>query len=188
MAIDRQTAGLLCSAIISDTLLFRSPTCTEVDRQAAQALAPLAEIGLEEYASGMFAAGSNLKGKNDEEIFYQDFKRFSAGKISFGVSQVSSFNAGELAELKGRMLPYMESAQKTHNVDMLFFMLTNILTESTELLCVGAGAESLVFNAFHMTGDTGDDAADKKDNTVELPGVVSRKKQLIPAIMMACEA
>ena len=188
VAIDRQTAGLLCSAIISDTLLFRSPTCTEVDRQAAQALAPLAEIGLEEYASGMFAAGSNLKGKNDEEIFYQDFKRFSAGKISFGVSQVSSFNAGELAELKGRMLPYMESAQKTHNVDMLFFMLTNILTESTELLCVGAGAESLVFNAFHMTGDTGDDAADKKDNTVELPGVVSRKKQLIPAIMMACEA
>ena len=186
--IDRQTAGLLCSAIISDTLLFRSPTCTEVDRQAAHALASLAEIQLEQYASKMFAAGSNLKGKNDEEIFYQDFKRFTAGKISFGVSQISSLNADELEELKGRMLPYMDNAQKTHNVDMLFFMLTNILTESTQLLCVGTGAENLVHNAFHMVSET--NGADKRDssNTVELPGVVSRKKQLIPAIMMACEA
>ncbi len=186
--IDRQTAGLLCSAIISDTLLFRSPTCTEVDRQAAHALASLAEIQLEQYASKMFAAGSNLKGKNDEEIFYQDFKRFTAGKISFGVSQISSLNADELEELKGRMLPYMDNAQKTHNVDMLFFMLTNILTESTQLLCVGTGAENLVHNAFHMVSET--NGTDKRDssNTVELPGVVSRKKQLIPAIMMACEA
>jgi len=186
--VSPQIAGLLCSAIISDTLLFRSPTCTEVDRQAAHALASLAEIQLEQYASKMFAAGSNLKGKNDEEIFYQDFKRFTAGKISFGVSQISSLNADELEELKGRMLPYMDNAQKTHNVDMLFFMLTNILTESTQLLCVGTGAENLVHNAFHMVSET--NGADKRDssNTVELPGVVSRKKQLIPAIMMACEA
>ena len=86
------------------------------------------------------------------------------------------------------MLPYMDNAQKTHNVDMLFFMLTNILTESTQLLCVGTGAENLVHNAFHMVSET--NGADKRDssNTVELPGVVSRKKQLIPAIMMACEA
>ncbi len=186
--IDRQTAGLLCSAIISDTLLFRSPTCTDVDRQAAMALADMAGIQLEKYASQMFAAGSNLKGKNDEEIFYQDFKRFSAGKVSFGVSQISSLNADELEELKGRMLPYMEKALKTHNVDMLFFMLTNILTQSTELLCVGAGAQNLIFNAFHMAGDSEHEQEAKKDSTVELPGVVSRKKQLIPEIMMACEA
>ena len=183
--IDQKTAGLLCSAIISDTLLFRSPTCTETDRVAALALAGAAKIDIDKYAADMFAAGSNLKSKSDEEIFYQDFKRFSAGKVSFGVAQISSLNADELKQLKTRMLPYLKKAHAEHGVDMMFFMLTNILTESTELLCEGAGAENLIINAFHV--DVAEENVESRDCVVELPGVVSRKKQLIPAIMIACE-
>lgn len=182
--IDRTTAGLLCSAIISDTLLFRSPTCTQIDQMAALALAKIAELPIDRYAADMFAAGSNLKGKSDEEIFYQDFKRFSAGKVSFGVAQISSLNAEELAGIKERMTEYLKQAKQEHKVDMLFFMLTNILTESTQLLCEGGGAANLIRQAFHVGAE--DDT--KAGDSVELPGVVSRKKQLIPAIMIACEA
>ncbi len=179
--IDRKTAGLLCSAIISDTLLFRSPTCTPVDRTAAEAVAKIAQINLEELASQMFAAGSKLKGKSDAEIFYQDFKRFSAGKISFGVGQITSLNADELEKLKKRMLSYMEKARAEEQVDVMFFMLTNILTESTDLLCVGQGAVQMVSEAFHV------EAADEKTPVIALPGVVSRKKQLVPGLMVALE-
>lgn len=179
--IDRKTAGLLCSAIISDTLLFRSPTCTPVDRAAAEAVAKIAQINLEELASQMFAAGSKLKGKSDAEIFYQDFKRFSAGKVSFGVGQITSLNADELEKLKNRMLPYMEKARAEEQVDVMFFMLTNILTESTDLLCVGQGAVQMVSEAFHV------EAEDEKTPVIALPGVVSRKKQLVPGLMVALE-
>lgn len=183
--IEKTIAGLLCSAIISDTLLFRSPTCTAVDKQAALDLAGIAGIDVEKYAASMFAAASNLKGKTDEEIFYQDFKKFSVGKVSFGVAQISSLNVDELEELKGRMLPYMKKAQEEHNVQMMFFMLTNILTESTELLCEGQGAEQMIATAFRVETEEG---AAVRDHAVSLPGVVSRKKQLIPRIMIAVQA
>ena len=183
--IEPKIAGLLCSAIISDTLLFRSPTCTAVDRAAAEKLAQIAGIQLEEYAGKMFAAASNLKGKTDQEIFYQDFKRFEAGKISFGVGQISSVNAEELSELKERLLPYLKVALKEHGTNMMFFMLTNILTESTELLCEGAGAEQLIIKAFHVEGDNDDGQV--HGQLISLPGVVSRKKQLVPGIMVAEE-
>lgn len=183
VAIEPQIAGLLCSAIISDTLLFRSPTCTAVDKQAAVALADIAGIELERYASAMFAAGSNLKGKTDGEIFYQDFKKFTAGKVSFGVGQISSLNAVELQELEERMLPYMKKAREEHGMDMMFFMLTNILTESTELLCEGTGARQMVAGAFRAE----EDPKEGREHSISLPGVVSRKKQLIPGIMMAVQ-
>lgn len=183
--IEPWIAGLLCSAIISDTLLFRSPTCTDVDKRAALHLAEIAGVEVESYAASMFAAGSNLKGKTDVEIFYQDFKKFSVGKVSFGVGQISSLNAGELEELKDRMLPYMAKAREEHGMDMMFFMLTNILTESTELLCEGQGAEQLIAGAFRTYSEEG---AGVKDHVVSLPGVVSRKKQLIPGIMLAVQA
>lgn len=184
--IDRTIAGLLCSAIISDTLLFRSPTCTEVDKNAALALAEIAGIQVEDYAVSMFSAGSNLKNKTEEEIFYQDFKRFTAGKITLGVGQISSLNGQELEQLRGRMQPYIKQAFQTHNVDMMFFMLTNILTESTTLLCEGQGAGQMILEAFHVESD---EAAQKdaKQGIVELSKVVSRKKQLIPAIMVALQ-
>ena len=183
--MDKKIAGLLCSAIISDTLLFRSPTCTEIDKMAALALAGEAGIDINQYAREMFSAGSNLKSKTDDEIFYQDFKRFNSGKVSFGVGQISSLNADELDSLKERLLPYLKKAHKEHGVDMMFFMLTNILNESTILLYEGTGALPMLTNAFHLEENT-EEARDSASGTVELPGVVSRKK-LIPAIMIACE-
>ena len=187
--IDKTTAGLLCSAIISDTLLFRSPTCTAVDKEAALALAEIAGIHAEEYAKKMFAAGSNLKGKSDEDIFYQDFKRFTVGNSVFGIGQITSLDSEDLENLRPRMLAYTEKAREQHDADMMFFMLTNILTESTDLICVGQGAEQLVSAAFHMADEdgSGKDEMEEIDGIVSLPGVVSRKKQLAPQIMMALQ-
>ena len=183
--IDKTIAGLLCSAIVSDTLLFRSPTCTSVDETAARALAKMAGLDIEKYAMEMFGAGSDLKDKSDEEIFYQDFKRFTAGKVLIGVGQITSLNGEELQHLRGRMTAFMEKAYEGSGLDMTFFMLTNILTESTELLCEGQGAEQLIAGAFRTYSEEG---AGVKDHVVSLPGVVSRKKQLIPGIMLAVQA
>lgn len=182
--IDHAIAGLLCSAIISDTLLFRSPTCTPVDKAAAIELAEIVGMNLEEYAKKMFSAGSNLAGKSDDEIFYQDFKRFSAGKFLFGIGQITSMNGEELDEIKDRMMEYSKKAKEQHGVDMMFFMLTNILTETTDLICVGQGAEEMIATAFHHVEE-----GQHMDmgGIVSLPGVVSRKKQLAPQIMMALQ-
>ena len=179
--IDRLTAGLLCSAIISDTLLFRSPTCTEIDRQAAMDLAGIAGIDPEEFAEDMFAAGSNLKGKSIEEIFYQDFKRFTAGNVSFGVGQLIATNRSELEALQEDMVPFMEKARERHEMDMMFFMLTNILTETTGLICAGSGARQLILDVF---GGEYDETYES-EHIIRLPGMVSRKKQLVPKIIMA---
>ena len=186
VVIDRTTAGLLCSAIISDTLLFRSPTCTPVDKAAAEELAELAGIDLEEYAKKMFSAASDLRGKSDEDIFYQDFKRFSVGKSVFGIGQITSMDSDELEELKDRMKVYAEKARKQLKIDMMYFMLTNILTETTDLICMGPGADQLIYNAFHMEDE---DIQQYKEiqHIIHLPGVVSRKKQLAPQIMMALQ-
>ena len=180
--VEPKIAGLLCSAIVSDTLLFRSPTCTAVDEMAARALADIAGIDIEKYAMEMFSAGSNLKDKSDEEIFYQDFKRFTSGKVTIGVGQITSLNGDELDRLKGRMEAFMEKALENNGLDMIFFMLTNILTESTDLICQGQGAVQLAAKAFHLDLE---EATQKEEPILNLPGVVSRKKQLIPELMLA---
>lgn len=173
-------AGLLCAAIISDTLMFRSPTCTFLDKAAAEALADIAGISIPEFASEMFRAGSNLKDKSPEEIFYQDYKKFIAeDEINFGVGQISSMDSDELAEIKERLVPFMVSECGRHGVTRVFFMLTNIIEESTELLYYGEGSEEMARIAFHM---------EPKDGVFDLKGVVSRKKQLIPALMEAAQA
>ena len=185
MEIDPQTAGLLCSAIISDTLLFRSPTCTAVDRAACEELAKLAGLDLEDFADRMFTAGSNLKGKTAEEIFYQDFKRFTAGGLSFGVGQLTGTNRSELVELSQELLPLMEEKLKTSNLSMLFFMLTNILTENTGLLCVGHGARPLIESAF--SNESGLPVEWEEEKIARITGLMSRKKQLVPQIIMAVQ-
>ena len=177
--IDKKIAGLLCSAIISDTLLFRSPTCTAVDEAETRALVGIAGLDIESYAMRMFSAGSNLKDKTDEEIFYQDFKRFTAGKAMIGVGQITSLNAEELRSLRERMVAFMHGAGERNGLDMVFFMLTNILTETTELVCQGQGALQLAARAFHQ------DTEEDQEPVLTLPGVVSRKKQLIPELMLA---
>ncbi len=178
--VDRQTAGLLCSAILSDTLLFRSPTCTDIDRRAAEELARIAGIDVEKYAMEMFSAGSNFASKTEGDIMYQDFKLFTVGKITLGVGQINSLNEQELEELEKRMLPYLKTERVRRGLDMMFLMLTNILTETTVLLCDGQGAERMIQDAFQLEEDS-------RPNRVLLPGVVSRKKQLVPAIMVALE-
>ena len=180
LEIPPNIAGLLCAAIISDTLMFRSPTCTLSDKMAAGALALIAGINIEQFAREMFKAGSNLKDKSPEEIFYQDYKKFIAeDEISFGVGQISSMDSDELIEIKERLIPFMVSECGRHGVSRVFFMLTNIIEESTELLYYGEGSEEMASTAFHM---------EPTDGVFDLKGVVSRKKQLIPALMEAAQA
>lgn len=176
--IDKIHASLLCSAIISDTLMFRSPTCTAMDRAAAEYLAQIVGIQIEELAQGMFQAGSNLRGKTAEEICFQDFKTFTVGEITFGVGQINSMSSEELLEIKERLLPYMNKVIHAQKIDMMFFMLTNIIEESTELLCCGNGAKEQVIDAFDLPEET---------ETIVLKGVVSRKKQLIPAFVISLQ-
>ena len=179
LEIPPKIAGLLCAAIISDTLMFRSPTCTLQDKMAAGALALIADIFIEEFAREMFKAGSNLKDKSPEEIFYQDYKKFIAeGDVCFGVGQISSMDADELKEIKERLLPFMVSECGRHGVSRVYFMLTNIMEQSTELLFYGEGSEEMAVNAFKMQPENG---------TIYLKGVVSRKKQLIPPLMEAAQ-
>ena len=179
LEIPPKIAGLLCAAIISDTLMFRSPTCTLQDKMAAGALALIADISIEEFAREMFKAGSNLKDKSPEEIFYQDYKKFIAeGDICFGVGQISSMDADELCEIKERLIPFMVSECGRHGVSRVYFMLTDIMEQSTELLFYGEGSEEMAVNAFKI---------EPKDGTIYLKGVVSRKKQLIPPLMEAAQ-
>ena len=176
--IPQNIAGLLCAAIISDTLMFRSPTCTPADQAAAEALAKIAGIDIQEFATEMFHAGSNLRDKSAEEIFYQDFKKFIMEDVTFGVGQINSMDAEELTAIRQHLLPHLKSECGKHGIQMVFFMLTNIIDESTELLYYGDQAKELIQAAFPVEAD---------DKSCVLPGVVSRKKQLIPAFMTALQ-
>lgn len=176
--ISKTIASLLCAAILSDTLMYRSPTCTEHDRRVAEELAVIAEINVEQFAREMFKAGSNLAAKGAKEIFYQDFKPFSVNDISFGVGQINAMTEEELAEIKKKLLPYLKEAVNAAKVDMLFFMLTDISRETTELLYVGDNAEGLIKEAFGILPE---------GDSFRLEGVISRKKQLVPALIAAMQ-
>ncbi|SFU47462.1 putative manganese-dependent inorganic diphosphatase [Butyrivibrio sp. INlla21] len=172
--IDKTTAGLLLAAILSDTLMFRSPTCTLIDKNAGEELAKIAGVDFEEFAKEMFHAGSNLSGKSAGEILHQDFKKFTVDDLTIGIGQINSMSAEELVEIKKKLEPELANVAKEDGLDMLFFMLTNIIEESSEIIFEGAKAQHTLNNAFgiNVTGDT-----------AKLPGVVSRKKQLLPAIV-----
>ncbi len=178
--IPKGIAGLLCSAIISDTLMFRSPTCTLLDRQAAEALARMAGIQVEEHAKRMFQAGSNLKSKTPEEILFQDFKTFQAEEMEFGIGQLTAMSMEGLQEVKEKLSGYICQVQKERQLDMVYVMLTNILEESTELIFVGEDAKEVAVQAFHGH-------AEDRGDSLWLKGVVSRKKQMVPALMLALQ-
>lgn len=178
LTIEPNIAGLLCSAILSDTLMFRSPTCTAMDKAAAEKLAEIAGVKCEELASEMFAAGSNLKNKSPEEIFYQDFKTFSQNGVDFGVGQISAMTQDELDQVRDKLLPYLREAMTERKIEMVFVMLTNIIEETTYLICEGEHADELVEKAFPVH---------KEGAYHVLRGVVSRKKQLIPMFMSAMQ-
>ena len=175
--IEPSIAGLLCSAIISDTLMFRSPTCTPVDKEAALKLAEIAGIKVEEHAEEMFKAASDLASKTPEEIFYSDFKKFNAAGVDFGVGQITSMNSSDLESIKPEISGFMEELIAKGGVDMLIFMLTNIIDESTILLFKGARAKEVIQAATNAVSEDGE--------TVFAPGMVSRKKQLIPQVLAA---
>lgn len=174
--IEKTIAGLLVSAILSDTLMFRSPTCTPLDKATAEELAKIAEIDIEQYATDMFTAGSDLKGKSASEICFQDFKKFSAGDVKFGVGQLNSMSTDELEEIKDMILPYLPTLIEEQGLNMVFIMLTNIIEESTCLLMAGMDCDDVVTTAF---------ATEVNDSEAYLPGVVSRKKQLVPNLLTA---
>ncbi len=171
-------AGLLCSAILSDTLMFRSPTCTPLDQTVARNLAKAAGLNIEEHAAAMFGAGSRLGDKTPDEIFHMDLKRFQASDKSIAVAQATVMSQKALEQLKGQMLPYLESLLPHSEMDMLFLLLTNIMEQSSELLFVGSRAKEVVRAAFGQEGEA----------SVALPGVVSRKKQVVGPLMTAIEA
>ena len=172
--IPKDIAGLMLSAIISDTLLYRSPTCTQADRIAGEGLAKIAGVDPEELATAMFTAGSDMGGKTPEEILHQDFKKFTVGDHAIAVGQISTMDANEVELIKDRLTPEMERLRDRDNVDMLFFMITNILQESSDVLFAGTSAEVILESGFNVTS---------RDHTsVHLPGVVSRKKQMLPTI------
>ena len=170
----KEMAGLMCSAILSDTLMFRSPTCTPLDKDAAIALAKQAGIDIESYTMNMFEAGSNLVGKTPDEIFHQDYKTFTVNDIEFGVGQISSMNKRELAKLAKKMDAYLKDNYLSAKCDMIFFIMTNILDESSHMLCYGENSSKLVEEAFSVSAE---------DGMYYLPGVVSRKKQVVPALV-----
>ena len=172
--VPREIAGLLCGAIISDTLLFRSPTCTPLDERTAKKLAKISDIDLEQMAQEMFNAGSNLKGKSAEDICFQDFKQFTVNDTIFGVGQITSMSKEELAAIRDMMTEHLPKVLEAHNLNMIYFMLTDILAESTELLCVGTGARGIALSAFDLPDNA---------KSLILKGVVSRKKQLIPTLV-----
>lgn len=172
--VPREIAGLLCGAIISDTLLFRSPTCTPLDERTAKKLAKISDIDLEQMAQEMFNAGSNLKGKSAEDICFQDFKQFTVNDTIFGVGQITSMSKEELVAIRDMMTEHLPKVLEAHNLNMIYFMLTDILAESTELLCVGTGARGIALSAFDLPDNA---------KSLTLKGVVSRKKQLIPVLV-----
>ena len=164
----------MLSAILSDTLTFRSPTCTAKDRHAAEELAKICGEDIETYADSMFEAGADLTGRTAEEVFHQDFKVFSRGNAKFGVGQGSYMTKNSRVAAENLVRPFLAEAAKAEELPMIFYMFTDVKSQSTDLMIYGNGAEDVVAQAFDVT---------PKDGMALLKGVVSRKKQIIPPIM-----
>ena len=175
--IPPQIAGLLLAAILSDTLAFRSPTCTPVDENAAKRLAKIAGVDIEEFSTEMFEAGEKLDGKTPEEVFLQDFKVFMCGDIRFGVAQGSYMTRKNLQAAQALLQPYLEEARNKQNVEDLYMLLTDVPKEESVVICTGRYAAEVLSNGF--------EARPAADGSWTLPGVISRKKQFIPAMMSA---
>ena len=175
--IPPQTAGLLLAAILSDTLAFRSPTCTPVDEASARRLAKIAGVDINEFANEMFEAGEKLDGKTAEEVFLQDFKVFMCGDIRFGVAQGSYMTRKNLVAAENLLRPYLEEARNKQNVEDIYMLLTDVPKEESVVICSGRYAGEVLTDGFEVQP--------AEDSSWTLPGVVSRKKQFIPALMSA---
>ena len=172
-----QIAGLLLAAILSDTLVFRSPTCTPVDVSTANRLAKIAGVEIDAFASEMFEAGEKLDGKTPEEVFLQDFKVFMCGDVRFGVAQGSYMTRKNLKAAQQLLTPYLPEACGKQNVEDLYMLLTDVPKEESVVICTGRHADEMLRSGFEK--------GPEEDGSWTLPGVVSRKKQFIPALMSA---
>ena len=168
--IDKTTAGLMLSAILSDTLILRSPTCTDVDREAAQTLSEIAGIDYENYGREMFRAGAMLDEKTADEIIHLDYKIFTVDGQTIGIGQVNSMSDDELDIIREKVSPELDETREKDKLDMLFLMLTNITERSSDIIYSGDKALSTLKRAF---------GKDAKEGVVKLSGVVSRKKQFL---------
>ena len=177
MEIPPQIAGLLLAAILSDTLVFRSPTCTPLDEALAKRLAKIAGVDINEFANEMFEAGEKLDGKTAEEVFLQDFKVFMCGDIRFGVAQGSYMTRKNLLAAEALLQPYLEEARNKQNVEDIYMLLTDVPKEESVVISDGRYASEVLSDGF--------ETQPAEDGSFTLPGVVSRKKQFIPALMTA---
>ena len=165
-------AGLLLGAVVSDTLLFKSPTCTPVDTKVAKKLAKIAGVDIQEFAMEMFKAGTSLVGKTVDEIFNQDFKKFSFDNLQVGVAQVNSMDIEGFLPYKKDMLDYMNKFAEDNNLEFTLLLLTDIINANSEIF-VGGPRPELVEKAFNVQ---------LTECQGTLVGVISRKKQVVPAI------
>ena len=172
--IPKEIAGLLLSAIISDTLMFRSPTCTPLDKSVAKRLAEIADVDIEDHAKKMFRAGSDFKNKTTEEIFYQDFKIFHTEDCDFGVAQISAMSGEELEQIGEQLRPFLPQVLGEKRLNMVYVMLTDILEESSKIIFAGEDAGKILAHAFKKQEDA---------DGILLDGIISRKKQRIPTLM-----
>lgn len=172
--IPKEIAGLLLSAIISDTLMFRSPTCTPFDKGVAKRLAEIADVDIEDHAKKMFRAGSDFKNKTTEEIFYQDFKIFHTEDCDFGVAQISAMSGEELEQIGEQLRPFLPQVLGEKRLNMVYVMLTDILEESSKIIFAGEDAGKILAHAFKKQEDA---------DGIRLDGIISRKKQMIPTLM-----
>ena len=169
----KKTAGILCAAIISDTLLFKSPTSTLVDRMVLKRLSQIADLDVEKFAKEMFKAGTSLMDRTAEDVFHQDFKIFNLGDMKVGVSQINTMDMESFLPIREDMVQLMESKASKENFNVLIFMLTDILNEGSEIMAIGPNKE-IVARAF--------DVKLNSEGSVFLPGILSRKKQVIPPL------
>ena len=172
--IPKEIAGLLLSAIISDTLMFRSPTCTPFDKGVAKRLAEIADVDIEDHAKKIFRAGSDFKNKTTEEIFYQDFKIFHTEDCDFGVAQISAMSGEELEQIGEQLRPFLPQVLGEKRLNMVYVMLTDILEESSKIIFAGEDAGKILAHAFKKQEDA---------DGILLDGIISRKKQMIPTLM-----
>jgi len=168
----KRIAGILASGIISDTLLFRSPTSTNTDKIMLERLAKIADLDVEKFAMEMFKAGTSLEGKRPQELLSEDFKSYTVSDEKIGISQVYTMDPESLKDMKEELIELMEERAKEYNYSMFILMLTDIFNEASEMIVVGKGKEY------------GANAFDKKliNNSFYAPGVLSRKKQVVPPI------
>lgn len=168
----QKLAGLMAAGILSDTILFQSPTCTDRDRVMAERMARLAGLSLTELGNDIFSATLPLNA-DVKELLFSDFKQFQIAGHTLAIGQFTSTNSEQLIPRHAEVISIMEEERAKGGYEMLLFMLTDVLKRSTRLLAVGDLDElGQVFNVKF------------KDNAANLPGVMSRKKQIVPTLSL----